>query len=60
MTKSRKREANNKIKVKNEYLIDKRIYYEVFFIGNQKVVLFHKFKENGWMSAVGTLSDAWD
>jgi hypothetical protein len=60
MTKSRKREANNKIKVKNEYLIDKRIYCEVFFIGSQKVVLFHKFKKNGWMSAVGTLSDAWD
>jgi len=29
---------------------------ECFYIGKQKVVLFPKYKENGWMSAASALS----
>jgi hypothetical protein len=27
----------------------------IFFIGKQKVVLFHKYRENGWESAASAL-----
>jgi hypothetical protein len=28
-----------------------------FFIGNQKVVLFPKFRENGWKAAASALTE---
>jgi hypothetical protein len=50
---------NNKIRVKKKYLIDKgkdnEIYCEIFFIRKQKVILFPKFRENGWVSATSAL-----
>jgi hypothetical protein len=59
MTKSRKVKKKNKIRIKKEYLIDvekyKRIYCEIFFIGKQKVILFHKFRKNDWVFAANTL-----
>jgi len=47
-------------KREKEYLIDmekiKGIYCGVFFIRNQKVVLFLKYMENGWETAKSALS----
>jgi ATP-dependent Zn protease len=61
MTKSRKSKKSkkkNKIRIKKKYLIDtvkyKGIYCKMFFffIGKQKIILFPKFRKNGWVSIV--------
>jgi hypothetical protein len=31
-----------------------------FFIGKQKVVLFHKYRENGWETDESTLIMPWE